>query len=103
MYKSTLIAFGTALAIAIGALAPVTSATAAPLAAAAPAAAAQIAESGAERVHYRRHGHRHGRRYSAGYYVTKKCYVKRVKVYSRYRHRYVWSARKVCRPVRIYY
>lgn len=106
MYKSTLIAFGTALAIASASLAPaaLTPAVAAPLAQATPAGAG-IAQSATERVHSRhhRHRHRHGRPYRAGFYYSTKCFLTRVKVYSHRRHRHVWRTREVCRPVRIYY
>jgi hypothetical protein len=99
--RNTLIAFGTALAIGLGALVPTGAAQAAP---ASPAAIAAVqVDNGIQDVgrrYYKR------KRYHKGYHVyvkprhyhhAKRCYFKRFKVYSHYHHGYVWKKRKICR------
>ncbi|XWN31796.1 MAG: hypothetical protein ROR55_01370 [Devosia sp.] len=98
--KQNAIALGTAFAIGLGALAPTGAAQAAPLA---PAAVAhvEIDNAGVEKVHRRGRRHKHHFHgfnvYVGPGYYGRRCFKKRVRVWSPKLHAYVIKRRKVCR------
>lgn len=104
--KTTLIALGTAAFVGLGALAPVTSALAAPFAPVATAATVDSGlttvskkEGGGHRRHFKghrgKHGH-HGRHWVGPYHGHGGCYFKAFKVWDPYFGGYVIKKKKFC-------